>query len=69
MTTKSEDLGKVATAIQNIVDSVPHPPNMRVNFRGMVLGMQQSFRSFRDRVQPFVSSVVPHFWWPNSARS
>ena len=46
VTTKSEDLGKVTTAIQNIVNSVPHPPNMRVNFRGMVLGMQQSFRSF-----------------------
>jgi len=25
---------------------VPHPANMRVNLRGMVLGMQQSFRSF-----------------------
>ena len=46
VTTKSEDLGRVTKAIQNIVDSVPHPPNMRVNFRGMVLGMQQSFRSF-----------------------
>ena len=46
VTTKSEDLGKVTTAIQNIVNSVPHPANMRVNFRGMVLGMQQSFRSF-----------------------
>src|SRR5579863_906828 len=46
VTTKSEDLGKVTTAIQNIVNSVPHPPNMRVNFRGMVLGMKQSFRSF-----------------------
>jgi multidrug efflux pump subunit AcrB len=46
VTTKSEDLGKVTAAIQNIVDSVPHPANMRVNFRGMVLGMQQSFRSF-----------------------
>jgi HAE1 family hydrophobic/amphiphilic exporter-1 len=46
VTTKSEDLGRVTTAIQNIVDSAPHPANMRVNFRGMVLGMQQSFRSF-----------------------
>ncbi len=46
VTTKSEDLGRVTTAIQDIVNSVPHPANMRVNFRGMVLGMQQSFRSF-----------------------
>jgi hydrophobic/amphiphilic exporter-1 (mainly G- bacteria), HAE1 family len=46
VTTRSEDLGKVTNAIQAIVKSVPHPDNMRVNFRGMVLGMQQSFRSF-----------------------
>jgi multidrug efflux pump subunit AcrB len=46
VTPKNEDLGKVTAAIQNIVDSTPHPANMRVNFRGMVLGMQQSFRSF-----------------------
>ena len=46
VTTKSEDLGKVATAIQNMVDTVPHPANMRVNLRGMVRGMQESFRSF-----------------------
>jgi multidrug efflux pump subunit AcrB len=46
VTTKSEDLGRVTTAIQNIVNTVPHAANMRVNLRGMVLGMQQSFRSF-----------------------
>jgi multidrug efflux pump subunit AcrB len=46
VTTKSEDLGKVASAIQNIVDTAPHPANMRVNLRGMVRGMQESFRSF-----------------------
>jgi len=46
VTPKSEDLGKVTTAIQNIVNTVPHAANMRVNLRGMVLGMQQSFRSF-----------------------
>jgi HAE1 family hydrophobic/amphiphilic exporter-1 len=46
VTPKSEDLGRVTTAIQNIVNTVPHAANMRVNLRGMVLGMQQSFRSF-----------------------
>jgi multidrug efflux pump subunit AcrB len=46
VTPKSEDLGRVTSAIQNIVATVPHPANMRVNLRGMVLGMQQSFRSF-----------------------
>jgi HAE1 family hydrophobic/amphiphilic exporter-1 len=46
VTTKSEDLGRVTTAIQNLVATIPHPASMRVNLRGMVLGMQQSFRSF-----------------------
>ena len=46
VTPKSEDLGRVTTAIQNIVDKTPHASNMQVNLRGMVLGMQQSFRSF-----------------------
>jgi multidrug efflux pump subunit AcrB len=46
VTTKTEDLGRVTTAIQNLVSTIPHPASMRVNLRGMVLGMQQSFRSF-----------------------
>ena len=46
VTPKSEDLGRVAKAIQNLVDTVPHPANMRVDFRGMVRGMNESFRSF-----------------------
>ena len=46
VTPKSEDLGQVTSAIEKIVNTAPHPANMRVNFRGMVLGMQQSFRSF-----------------------
>jgi multidrug efflux pump subunit AcrB len=46
VTTRSEDLGRVTTAIQNLVATIPHPASMRVNLRGMVLGMQQSFRSF-----------------------
>jgi hydrophobic/amphiphilic exporter-1 (mainly G- bacteria), HAE1 family len=46
VTTRTEDLGRVTTAIQNLVKTIPHPAGMRVNLRGMVLGMQQSFRSF-----------------------
>jgi multidrug efflux pump subunit AcrB len=46
VTTKTEDLGRVTTAIQNLVATIPHAASMRVNLRGMVLGMQQSFRSF-----------------------
>jgi hydrophobic/amphiphilic exporter-1 (mainly G- bacteria), HAE1 family len=46
VTTKTEDLGRVTTAIQNLVATIPHAASIRVNLRGMVLGMQQSFRSF-----------------------
>jgi multidrug efflux pump subunit AcrB len=46
VTPKSEDLGRVTDAIQSIVAETKHPANMRINLRGMVLGMQQSFRSF-----------------------
>ena len=46
VTPKTEDLGRVTDEIQHIVASTPHPDNVRVNLRGMVLGMQQSFSSF-----------------------
>lgn len=46
VTPKSEDLGRVTKQIQNIVATIPHPRSVRVNLRGMVLGMQESFKSF-----------------------
>jgi hydrophobic/amphiphilic exporter-1 (mainly G- bacteria), HAE1 family len=46
VTPKSEDLGRVAAQIQRILPKVPHPENVRVTLRGMVLGMQESFHSF-----------------------
>jgi hydrophobic/amphiphilic exporter-1 (mainly G- bacteria), HAE1 family len=46
VTPKSEDLGRVAAQIEKILPEVPHAANVRVTLRGMVLGMQQSFRSF-----------------------
>jgi multidrug efflux pump subunit AcrB len=46
VTPKSEDLGRVAAQIEKMLPEVPHAPNVRVTLRGMVLGMQQSFRSF-----------------------
>ena len=46
VTPKTEDLGRVTDEIQHIVATTQHPDNVRVNLRGMVLGMQQSFRSF-----------------------
>ena len=46
VTPRSEDLGRVTSAIEQILPKVTHPPNVRVNLRGMVLGMRQSFLSF-----------------------
>ncbi|MBV8811207.1 MAG: efflux RND transporter permease subunit [Acidobacteriaceae bacterium] len=46
VTPKGEDLGRVASAIDNIVTSMKVPGNVRVNLRGMVQGMNQSFKSF-----------------------
>ncbi len=46
VTPKGEDLGKVAGEVQNVVDGMQIPGNVRINLRGMVQGMYQSFRSF-----------------------
>ena len=42
----TEDLGHVATEVRRIVDSTQLPEGIRVNMRGMVQGMEASFRSF-----------------------
>jgi HAE1 family hydrophobic/amphiphilic exporter-1 len=42
----TEDLGRIATAVQRVVAGTPVPQGIRVNLRGMVQGMQASFRSF-----------------------
>ncbi|HEV2194682.1 MAG TPA: efflux RND transporter permease subunit [Candidatus Acidoferrum sp.] len=42
----SEDLGRVATSVRRIVDKTQLPEGIRVNVRGMVQGMEASFRSF-----------------------
>jgi HAE1 family hydrophobic/amphiphilic exporter-1 len=46
VTPASEDLGKVADAVQRVIREMKMPENTRVNLRGMVQGMQESFRSF-----------------------
>ena len=46
VTPSGEDLGKVAGAIQQVMAGVSLPANVRVNLRGMVEGMRQSFTSF-----------------------
>jgi len=42
----TEDLGRVATSVRGIVEKTQLPEGMRVNIRGMVQGMEASFRSF-----------------------
>ncbi len=43
---KSEDLGSVSKEVQKIIKDTKLPPNVRVEVRGSVLAMQQSFKSF-----------------------
>jgi multidrug efflux pump subunit AcrB len=43
---KGEDLGKIVTAIDKIVTGTQLPEGTRIQLRGMVQGMQASFRSF-----------------------
>ena len=42
----TEDLGRVASEVQKIVAKTQLPDGIRVNIRGMVDGMEASFRSF-----------------------
>jgi hydrophobic/amphiphilic exporter-1 (mainly G- bacteria), HAE1 family len=46
VTPVGEDLGKVADEVQGAVRKLKLPENVRVNLRGMVNGMNESFRSF-----------------------
>ena len=46
VTPRAEDLGHVTGQIEKLLQEVPHAPNVRINLRGMVLGMRQSFYSF-----------------------
>jgi HAE1 family hydrophobic/amphiphilic exporter-1 len=46
VTPKGEDLGRISTAIEKIIADMKIPSNVRVNLRGMVQGMNESFKSF-----------------------
>jgi hydrophobic/amphiphilic exporter-1 (mainly G- bacteria), HAE1 family len=46
VTPKTEDLGRVTSAIRDIIAKEKIPSNVRVNLRGMVQGMEASFKSF-----------------------
>jgi hydrophobic/amphiphilic exporter-1 (mainly G- bacteria), HAE1 family len=41
-----EDLGKISTGIKKLISSMKPPGGVRIDIRGMVLAMQQSFESF-----------------------
>jgi hydrophobic/amphiphilic exporter-1 (mainly G- bacteria), HAE1 family len=41
-----EDLGKPATAIAKIIANTKLPANLRINMRGLIITMRNSFRSF-----------------------
>ena len=46
VTPKGEDLGRISSAIEKIIADMKIPSNVRVNLRGMVQGMNESFKSF-----------------------
>jgi hydrophobic/amphiphilic exporter-1 (mainly G- bacteria), HAE1 family len=46
VTPKGEDLGKLTSEIQNTIRDAHLPDNIRVSLRGMVQGMNASFKSF-----------------------
>lgn len=46
VTPRSENLGKVSEEVQSILAKTKLPENVQVNLRGMVEGMNASFRSF-----------------------
>jgi multidrug efflux pump subunit AcrB len=46
VTPSGEDLGKIADGIRGILKNASIPGNVRVNLRGMVQGMTESFQSF-----------------------
>ena len=46
VTPAGEGFGKVADAVRDVIRQTKLPENVRVNLRGMVKGMQESFRSF-----------------------
>jgi len=46
VTPAGEDLGKIASHIDKLIAGTSLPANVRINLRGMVNGMRESFRSF-----------------------
>jgi len=43
---KAEALNSITAKVRDIVTNTKHAPNVRINLRGMVVGMEESFKSF-----------------------
>jgi hydrophobic/amphiphilic exporter-1 (mainly G- bacteria), HAE1 family len=43
---KAEALNSITAKVRDIVANTKHAPNVRINLRGMVVGMEESFKSF-----------------------
>ncbi len=59
VTPSGEDLGKLSTQISQILDTQKLPGNVRVNLRGMVKGMNDSFSQLRPGPVSRRGSSVP----------
>jgi HAE1 family hydrophobic/amphiphilic exporter-1 len=46
VTPKGEALNGITAQVRDIVAHTEHPPNVRIALRGMVVGMEESFKSF-----------------------
>ncbi|MBV9295393.1 MAG: efflux RND transporter permease subunit, partial [Acidobacteriaceae bacterium] len=46
VTPRGEDLGRISSRIDKLITDMRVPGNVRVNLRGMVQGMRESFKSF-----------------------
>ena len=46
VTPTGEALNQITAQVRDIIAHTAHPPNVRVNLRGMVVGMEESFKTF-----------------------
>ena len=59
VTPTGEDLGRVTSSIRDILAKTNIPGNVRVNLRGMVQGMEASFKSFALGIPDLLFAAVP----------
>ena len=68
VTPATEDLGKVSNEVARVIPQLKVPENVRINMRGMVQGMNASFRSFASGFR-FRSYCSTSFWSRSLNRS